>query len=590
MLFAGRYEVIEEVGRGGMGRVYKVFDQKIKETVALKLINPEIGLNEKAIERFRNELRFARKISHRHVCRLYDLGETGFTHFITMEYVEGEDLKRFIKKSGQLTPAKAVSIARQGCEGLAEAHRLGVIHRDLKPQNIMIDRDGNARIMDFGIARFLEGDGVTASGVMMGTPEYTSPEQNELREVDKRADIYSLGVILFEMVTGRVPFEGETPLSIAMKHKSETPRNPHELNPHVSPALADVIIRCLEKDRKKRYQSAEELLAALTPIEQGFPTAERIAPTATAPGRKIIIPALILIIAAVVIIVQLASRRQNTFVIPQPIKTQKPIPPPTVPQEPAISTENVPRGETTKAAEKKSGLDIVGMLGSEAAKYLSQKDLEGLQGGLKDGAQFLEGLKGKLPAGSAIETAWKKTYDMVKQGQQLNKEGKAEEAQKSNQEVQVEMQKLMGLVSQRQSAREAKAKMDSAKIQSEKTGLDTKNLIFRLANYEERSADEAFIKNDYSGAKVLYQILERSYRLGAQCANDEMCTQALREMMEGFKRGLEGLNHSSLDPWLYEYAKQIEQQGNLYQSKKELENAAASYIQAAFLYQKLKEK
>ncbi len=257
MLFAGRYEVIEEVGRGGMGRVYKVFDQKIKETVALKLINPEIGLNEKAIERFRNELRFARKISHRHVCRLYDLGETGFTHFITMEYVEGEDLKRFIKKSGQLTPAKAVSIARQVCEGLAEAHRLGVIHRDLKPQNIMIDRDGNARIMDFGIARFLEGDGVTASGVMMGTPEYTSPEQNELREVDKRADIYSLGVILFEMVTGRVPFEGETPLSIAMKHKSETPRNPRELNPHVSAALADVIIRCLEKDRKKRYQSAD---------------------------------------------------------------------------------------------------------------------------------------------------------------------------------------------------------------------------------------------------------------------------------------------------------------------------------------------
>ncbi len=230
------------------------------------------------------------------------------------------------------------------------------------------------------------------------------------------------------------------------------------------------------------------------------------------------------------------------------------------------------------------------MLGSEAAKYLSQKDLEGLQGGLKDGAQFLEGLKGKLPAGSAIEAAWKKTYDMVKQGQQLNKEGKAEEAQKSNQEVQVEMQKLMGLVSQRQSAQEAKAKMDSAKIQSQKTGLDTKNLIFRLANYEERSADEAFTKNDYSGAKVLYQILERSYRLGAQCANDEMCTQALREMMEGFKRGLEGLNHSSLDPWLYEYAKQIEQQGNLYQSKKELENAAASYIQAAFLYQKLKEK
>jgi serine/threonine-protein kinase len=195
-LFGGRYDVIEELGKGGMSRVYKVYDQKLKEVVALKLIKPEIGLNEKAIERFRNELKFARKISHRNVCRMYDLGEERFTHFITMEYVEGEDLKSFIKRSGELTIGKAVRIAKQVCEGLAEAHHLGVIHRDLKPQNIMIDREGNARIMDFGIARFLDVQGLTGSGVMVGTPEYMSPEQVELKDVDKRSDIYSLGIIL----------------------------------------------------------------------------------------------------------------------------------------------------------------------------------------------------------------------------------------------------------------------------------------------------------------------------------------------------------------------------------------------------------
>jgi serine/threonine protein kinase len=210
-LFAGRYEVIEELGRGGMGRVYKVYDQKIKEVIALKLIHPEISVNEKAVDRFRNELKFARKIGHRHVCRMFDLGEDDHKFFITMEYVEGENLKSFIRRSGQLAPRKAISIAKQVCEGLAEAHRLGIIHRDLKPHNVMIDREGNARIMDFGIARFAEADGLTGSGVMVGTPEYMSPEQAETVEVDKRADIYALGVILYEMVTGRVPFAGETP-------------------------------------------------------------------------------------------------------------------------------------------------------------------------------------------------------------------------------------------------------------------------------------------------------------------------------------------------------------------------------------------
>jgi len=268
-IFASRYEVIEKLGKGGMGKVYRVFDKKIDEEVALKLLKPEIAADKKIIERFKNELKFARKISHRNVCRMYDLSEEEGTSYITMEYVPGEDLKGMVKMMGQLSPGKAISIAKQVCEGLAEAHRLGVVHRDLKPQNIMIDKEGNARIMDFGIARSLKEKGITGAGVMIGTPEYMSPEQVEGEETDQRSDIYALGVILYEMLTGKVPFEGDTPLSIAMRQKSETPNDPRNINPQVSEDLARLILKCLEKDKEKRHQKAEEVLSELSKIEIG---------------------------------------------------------------------------------------------------------------------------------------------------------------------------------------------------------------------------------------------------------------------------------------------------------------------------------
>ncbi len=173
--FAGRYQVIEELGHGGMGRVYKVHDTKIGEKIALKLIRPEAGLDKTSLERFSNELKLARKIRHKNVCQMFDLGEDQGTRYITMEYVHGEDLKQLIRKVGRLSPGQAIGIARQVCDGLEEAHKLGVVHRDLKPQNIMVDEDGNARIMDFGIARSLSGKGITGAGVMIGTPEYMSP-------------------------------------------------------------------------------------------------------------------------------------------------------------------------------------------------------------------------------------------------------------------------------------------------------------------------------------------------------------------------------------------------------------------------------
>jgi serine/threonine protein kinase/tetratricopeptide (TPR) repeat protein len=277
--FAGRYQVIDELGKGGMGKVYRVLDKKLNEEVALKLIRPEVASDKQTIERFNNELKLARKIAHRNVGKMYELLEDEGTHFITMEYVPGENLKSTIRRIGQLPVAKSMAIARQICGGLAEAHRLGIVHRDLKPSNIILDSEGNARIMDFGIARSIHAKGITGTGVMIGTPEYMSPEQVEGEAPDQRSDVYSLGVILYEMVTGRVPFEGETPLSIAMKHKGESPRDPAELNAQVPPDLSRIILRCLEKDKEKRYQSAEELNAELAKIESEVPaTAERAVP------------------------------------------------------------------------------------------------------------------------------------------------------------------------------------------------------------------------------------------------------------------------------------------------------------------------
>jgi tetratricopeptide (TPR) repeat protein len=274
--FAGRYQIVEDLGKGGMGRVYKALDREIGERVALKILKPEIAGDEQTIARFRNELKTARQISHKNVCRMYHLGREQGTPYITMEYVSGEDLKSTVTRVGQLSVGKTISIISQVCEGLAEAHRLGVVHRDLKPQNIMIDRAGNAKIMDFGIARSVKGKGITEAGVMIGTPEYMSPEQVDGQEADKRADIYALGIILFELLTGRVPFEGDTPFSVAYKQKNETPPSALKINPQVPEDLEVLILKCLEKDKAKRYQDVTEVLADLAEIEKRLPTTERL--------------------------------------------------------------------------------------------------------------------------------------------------------------------------------------------------------------------------------------------------------------------------------------------------------------------------
>jgi len=280
-LLAGRFEVQEEIGTGGIGTVYKVIDRKINEEMALKILKPEIAPKPEVIERFKNELKLARRISHKNVCRLYDLHEEAGTLFITMEYVPGEDLDTLIRREGRLSVAKASGLARQIVEGLAQAHELGVIHRDLKPRNVMIDPLGNVRIMDFGVARHLAGPELTAEGIAVGTPHYMSPEQALGESVDQRTDIYALGVVLFEMVIGRPPFEGESGLAVVLKHKSELPRHPRELNAEVPENLDRLIIKCLAKKKENRYQSAEELLAELVRFTEG-----EAALSPEAPGKK----------------------------------------------------------------------------------------------------------------------------------------------------------------------------------------------------------------------------------------------------------------------------------------------------------------
>ncbi len=286
--FAGRYHVIEELGGGGMGKVYKVVDKEINEKIALKILKPEISLDEKIIERFRNEVKLARKISHPNVCRMYDLLKEKGMYFITMEYISGEDLKSTVSRVGQLSVGKTLAIARQICKGLAEAHKMGVVHRDLKPHNIIIDRDGDVRILDFGIAHSMKTQGITESGVMIGTPEYMSPEQAVGEEADERSDIYSLGVIMFELLTGIVPFKADTAVGVAIKQKMETPPSPKAFNQQIPDEVNRMILRCLEKEKEKRFQKVEDVLEEISRVLRGHPTTSRLLPDKpmTSPGVK----------------------------------------------------------------------------------------------------------------------------------------------------------------------------------------------------------------------------------------------------------------------------------------------------------------
>jgi serine/threonine protein kinase len=268
-----RYEILAEAGQGSMGNVYKARDRETREVVALKLLKSEIASDQTMIERFKNELLFARKITHKNVCRVYEFNRIGPVAYTSMEFVEGESLRSVLHRFGGLPTRKAIDLVGQICSGLKEAHAQGIVHRDLKPENVMIDGQGNVKIMDFGIARSMEA--VTRlTGSMVGTPAYMAPEQVAGKPVDYRTDIYSLGLIMYELFTGAQAFQAENAVAVALKQMRESPIPPHEIEPLIPVAIERAILKCLEKEPLKRFQSIPELEAALrSPMAPAAPQA-----------------------------------------------------------------------------------------------------------------------------------------------------------------------------------------------------------------------------------------------------------------------------------------------------------------------------
>ncbi len=264
-----RYEILDLLGEGGMGAVYKARDRELDRIVALKVIRPELAVHPEVLARFKQELILARKVTHRNVIRIFDLGEVDGTKFITMDYVEGQDLKGLVKAKGKLQIEEIVQIVKQVCLALEAAHNEGVVHRDLKPQNIMVDQQGRAYVMDFGIARSIEPGGMTQTGMLVGTPEYMSPEQVRGEHVGPRSDIFALGLILYELLTGKMPFDAPTAQASMFKRTKEPARPAVELDPNVPRFLSEVARKCLELDPKRRYQSTREIVDDLEAWSRG---------------------------------------------------------------------------------------------------------------------------------------------------------------------------------------------------------------------------------------------------------------------------------------------------------------------------------
>ena len=258
--YGGRYELIQKIARGGMAEVYMAKDQLLDRPVALKVLFPELSVNVSFVERFRREAQAAANLSHPNIVSVFDWGEADNTYFIVMELVEGVTLSSLIKESGRLDPQKAASIAADVAASLAFAHKHGVIYRDVKPSNVLLTEDGQVKVTDFGIARAATADGdLTQTGAVMGTATYIPPEQAQGLVVDGRSDVYSLGVVLYEMLVGKVPFSGDSPLAIAYKHVREEPPHPRTLAPEVPEALEAVVLKAMAKDPGLRYQSATEM-------------------------------------------------------------------------------------------------------------------------------------------------------------------------------------------------------------------------------------------------------------------------------------------------------------------------------------------
>ena len=376
-----RYDILGEAGHGSMGNVYRARDRETGETVALKLLKPEIASDQAMMDRFKNELLFARKITHKNVCRVYEFNRVGGIAYTSMEFVEGESLRSVLDRFGGLPQRKAMDLALQICSGLKEAHAQGIVHRDLKPENVMIDAQGNVKIMDFGIARSMEA-GTRLTGSMVGTPAYMAPEQVAGKPVDYRTDIYSLGLILYEMFTGTPAFAADNSIAVALKQMREEPPPPREVEPGIPVGTERAILKCLEKDPAKRFQSIVDLelnLRSASPVTPtprtlatGNETANRVstglpraiamaqpAPRRTSPFVWVLLGALLVVAALIGLhwfgVVQAARQIQPPAAVAPPkppdFAYEHPAPPPPV-IEPVVAESKAPepKAEVTKPA------------------------------------------------------------------------------------------------------------------------------------------------------------------------------------------------------------------------------------------------
>src|ERR1044072_8577139 len=279
-VFDGRYKIIRKLGAGGMADVYLAEDQELGRRVAIKILNDRHAADDQFVERFRREAKNAAGLSHPNIVSIYHRGDSEGTYYIAMEYLDGRSLKELIVARGSAPTRTAIEYARQVLAALGAAHKQGIVHRDIKPHNVLVGPEGRLKVTDFGIARSGASQ-MTEVGSIIGTAQYLSPEQARGSPVDQTSDVYAVGVVLYELLTGQVPFTGDTPLEIAMKHLSEVPKPPSELRPEVPHDLDSVVLRALAKDPGERYQTAEEMDADLERVLSGMPVGAETADAAT---------------------------------------------------------------------------------------------------------------------------------------------------------------------------------------------------------------------------------------------------------------------------------------------------------------------
>ncbi len=623
---AERYEVIEKLGSGGMGSVYKVHDKKINETVALKLIKPEIAFNLNTAERFSNEIKLARKITHRNVCRTYDLGEDSKVLFITMEYISGQDLKKMIRMTRQLSVGTIVTISKQICEGLGEAHRQGIIHRDLKPQNIMIDSEGEVKIMDFGIARSLHIKGVTATGVQVGTPEYMAPEQAEAKGVDQRTDIYTLGIMLFEMATGEVPFTGETPVGIALKHREETPRNPSDINSQVPDSLSHIILKCLQKDKQNRYSNTAELLKDLTKLEEGIPTLERVITpkrpktstevTVTLTSKKILVP---LVVVLVVVLIGIAGWKK--FKPQDDVQYFKGTAETKLPDSSAAQKETLDTPEDVHVQTKERlpeviappgmqpGLTVTEGLGKvlsfsldNLSKDLSQQEQEQfVSSALRFGAaaflqnvspegmeKFLdsfEKIRATLDEKGEFTEDWTEIEQKLKTASRLSEEGEKEESKKTYLDAMTQVNRLVYRMNAKDRPWEkretSKRSRDSG---AERQAPEEQSPGQFFASRTLQAADAAYAEKDFVRANILYSLARDIYSAGDSIQTSEDFVNVIRGISEGRRQQAQEIKADQYVPEIYAQAQRQEALALDHLAQKEHRKASEYFLKAAEIY------